>query len=143
MTIDQSTQHTGEFPAFDEGGLNCTNCLTKKHLIIEAINPPESRTAGLVAIEYSCGKCEAYFAHEARVESVAKLLGKSHSGTGVLQFGAHYIHCGEPMSRGRLKLTTLKVTDGDLVDAPGVAIPTTVLLCRCGFQMAIPISHTG
>lgn len=138
MSIDQSAHHAGQFDEFLDGALDCTICHTDQHLIIEAIQPAESRTAGLVSIEYSCGNCEAFFAHEARVESVAKLLGKSRSETGVLQFGAHYIHCGEPMSRGRLKLTTLKVTDGDLIDAPGVAIPTTVLRCRCGFQMAIP-----
>lgn len=138
MAIDQSAHHTGEFHEFHEETLNCTICLTDDHLIIESIHPAGSRIAGLVAIEYSCGNCEAFFAHETRVENVAKLLGNKRSETGVLQFGAHYIHCGEPMRRGRLKLATLQVTDSDLVNAPGVAIPTTVLRCRCGFQMAIP-----
>lgn len=138
MAIDQSAHATSEFHEFRNDGLNCTNCHTDQHLIIEAIHPCDSRSAGLVALEYSCGKCEAFFAHDARVENVAKLLGTVKSETGILQFGPHYIHCGEPMRRGRLKVSTLKVTDGDLIDAPGVAIPSTVLRCRCGFQMAIP-----
>lgn len=140
MSITKTARQTAEVREFCTDALNCTNCHTDENLIIESINFPAERTPGLVAIEYSCGACEAFFAHDARTESVAKILGRSHSATGVLQFGGHYIHCGEPMSRGRLKITTLKVSDGDLIDAPGVEIPSAVLRCRCGFQMAIP-SH--
>lgn len=71
MAIDQSTHHTGEFHEFRDT-INCTNCHTDKHLLIEAIRPAESRTAGLVAFEYSCGNCEALFAHDARVKRVAR-----------------------------------------------------------------------
>lgn len=81
MKIEQSTHSTGDVHEFRDEALTCTNCHTNKDLIIEALHPALSRTAGLVAIEYSCGNCEAYFAYDAPVEDVAKLLGK-HFGIG-------------------------------------------------------------
>lgn len=133
MSIDQSSHFTSEFPDFQDDSLSCTNCHTNRHLTVESIQAADSQSAGAVSVEYSCGGCEAFFAHEARVESVAKLLLASNSGSNILQFGRHYIHCGEPMSRGRLQLA-----GEDLLDAPGMKAPIKVLRCGCGFQMTVP-----
>lgn len=139
MTIDNSIPNAIEFHGLQGDGLSCVHCGTDLHLIVESIQAPDSKTPGFVSIEYSCGRCEAFFAHDASVESVAKLLTNSPCETGVLQFGSYYIHCGEPMTPGRIKLARLKVSDGDLDNAPNMTLPTMVLRCRCGFQLSLPV----
>ncbi|PYI38633.1 hypothetical protein CVS30_08690 [Arthrobacter psychrolactophilus] len=139
MSIDHSSPNAVEVQDTQGDGLSCVYCRTDLHLIVESIQTPDSKKPGFVSIEYSCGHCEAFFAHDASVESVAKLLANSHCETGVLQFGSYYIHCGEPMTPGRIKLARLKVSDGDLADAPGLAVPSMVLRCRCGFQISLPV----
>lgn len=52
-----------------------------------------------------------------------------------------YLHCGEPM---QLKDTsTVSIfepvfTDPDMPAVPDVQLDTTVLRCRCGFQISVP-----
>ena len=43
-------------------------------LIFEFNQSCSPRATGMVSVAYSCGMCEAFFAHGATVESVAKLL---------------------------------------------------------------------
>lgn len=140
MAKDQPIHHIEPAHGFNGDALDCTVCHTDSHLILESIQPSHSRTSGKVSVEYSCGKCKAFFAHETHVQSVARILAKNHGSGGILKFGRYYIHCGEPMGRGSLKLTTLKMAGGDLLDATELELPTTVLRCHCGFQMTIPRS---
>lgn len=138
MSIDHSIPNAIDLHGIQGDDLSCVHCLTGLHLIVESIQTPDSKTPGFVSLEYSCGRCEAFFAHDASVENVAKLLANSPCETGVLQFGSYYIHCGEPMTPGRIKLARLKVSDGDLVNAPSMEVPSKALRCRCGFQMSFP-----
>lgn len=138
MSIDPSLHPSGNFQDPGAEVLICTNCHTDRHLMVETIQPPDAKAVGLVSIEYSCGRCDAFYAHDAAVESVARILAKSPCDTGVLKFGSYYIHCGEPMIRGRIKLATLQVPGEGITDAPSVKVPMAVLRCKCGFQMTIP-----
>lgn len=118
----------------------CPECCSAENLMVETIQSCVPRVAGWVAVEYSCSKCEAYFAHNASVQDVAALLSNSPASAGVLHFGHHYIHCGEPMEPALIHLGLLKFSEGDLVDAPAATVKSSVLRCKCGFQMRTPNS---
>lgn len=118
--------------------VGCTQCGSAEDLILEFAGTDVSFHNGAIALEYSCGTCEAFFAHTASAEGSAPLLSASIKTLGMLQSGDTYLHCGEPMEEGELQLSALKVEDGDLMDAPSVRVEMTVLKCPCGFQMSIP-----
>jgi hypothetical protein len=69
---------------------------------------------------------------------VARLLQKQPAVSDVLHVGNAYIHCGQPMKPGELRLSALTMTAGDPMDAPAISIESTTLQCPCGFKMAIP-----
>lgn len=127
-----------EFPDFRDFPLSCEQCGTAEFLCMESIQPCTPRASGMVAVEYSCENCEAYFAHDATVQNVASILSTTPGPGGVLHFGHFYIHCGEPMELYNIQLSPLKISAGDFVNAPAVPNATKVLRCQCGFQMSIP-----
>lgn len=118
--------------------VGCTHCASAEDLILESAGTDIAFHNGAIALEYSCGTCEAFFAHTASAEGAAPFLSASIKTLELLQSGDTYLHCGEPMKESELQLSALKVEDGDLIDAPPVTVETTVLKCPCGFQMSIP-----
>lgn len=138
MTVNYSLYPCDDCKEPADASLTCTNCKTDEHLMVESIQPHVPRAQGRVAMEYSCTGCGAFFAHGASVQSVAKVLAKQPGRAGVLHFGRYYIHCGEPMERGEIRLSTLKLPEGDAAEAPAVTVPSVVLRCQCGFQMSMP-----
>jgi hypothetical protein len=138
MTIDPSPVSVKKSLAIAGPHISCTKCHTPENLTIESIHPMVPRTVGWVMVEYSCGQCESFYAHEASVQALARFLTTNDTQSGVLQFGHSYIHCGEPMEEVGLDVTGVGSDDEDLKEESGVRIPTTVLRCRCGFQMVIP-----
>jgi hypothetical protein len=138
MTFNPSLQ-ASDVPSFDEeNDIVCVRCNSSAALTLESIGPVSPRMDGWVTVEYSCGKCDTFYAHAAPVVSVAKILAMSNTPTGVLQFGRYFIHCGEPMEKTTIQPSRLRVDDSDLAAVPTVQVPTAVLRCHCGFQMAIP-----
>lgn len=119
----------------------CSACRSDGHLIIESIESLTPPVPGLVNVEYSCAACGSYYAHPATVRRIARVLNDAQPPSGVLRFGSHYIHCGEPMQVTEVQSVSLQA---DFSDPPGSAPPATVslstriLLCRCGFRLAIP-----
>lgn len=138
MTIDHSPVSAKKNLAVAGAHISCTKCHTSAHLTIESIHAAVPRTDGWVMVEYSCGRCESFYAHEASVQAVARFLTTNDTQSGVLKFGHSYIHCGEPMGEIGLRVTGVGSGDDDLRDALEVRIPTTVLRCNCGFQMVVP-----
>lgn len=116
----------------------CSGCRTSEHLIVESIESPAPRRDGWIAVEYSCGICESFYAHEASVQDVASFLAEGDEIPGVLRFGRYYIHCGELMEEGDMKISCVGVDEDELTGLHYVRIPSVVLRCRCGFQIAIP-----
>lgn len=56
-------------------------------------------------------------------------------------FGAHYMHCGQPMEKAGSELRILCAplsTEGAAEDALDVYLSTRVLRCTCGFQIELP-----
>ena len=143
MTIDPSPRRFdyGLFtddPTDPATALECANCHTATYLIIESIQQHRPRVPGLVEVEYSCGRCESYSAHTSTVQNIAKILNNSTAGlssSGVLKFGEHYIHCGEPMEFAHFQ----SLPPGTLNNSLGAEIPLapllSVLRCQCGFQI--------
>ncbi|POH57272.1 hypothetical protein CVS28_16900 [Arthrobacter glacialis] len=138
MTIDPSPVRAEQNLVIAGPQITCIDCNTSEDLTIESIEPVVPRTDGWVMVEYSCGKCESFYAHEASVQAVARFLTTSDTQPGVLRFGRYYIHCGEPMEAFGLRVTGVGSDDDDLHNVLEVHIPTVVLRCRCGFQMLIP-----
>lgn len=138
MPIHHARHHYDESPDADDSIIECTRCKTSKHLLVESIEPLEPQVDGWVAVEYSCGKCEAFFAHTASVQRVAQLLITRDGHSGVWKFGRYFIHCGAPMEEAPIRLSGLDVDDEDLRSVPTVHLPSMVLHCRCGFQMCVP-----
>lgn len=138
MTIDPSPVRVEKKLDVVGPQITCTDCNTSNHLTIESIQPVVPKTNGWVMVEYSCGKCESFYAHEASVQAVARFLTTSETQPGVLRFGRDYIHCGEPMEAIGVRVTNVGSDDDDLREVLEVRIPTVVLRCHCGFRMLIP-----
>ncbi len=79
--------------------LICTRCGAANDLIIEAIEATIPAVPGHVCLEYSCLSCDSFYGHNASVQQVATLLNAGATTPGVLHFGHHFIHCGEPRLR--------------------------------------------
>jgi len=118
----------------------CTVCGSAENLMIDTVrglNPPR---AGLVDVEYSCLECGSFFSHAATVAQTGMVLNRPGGGIGVLQFGGVYFHCGKPMPTIDYRQCSVDEPgsagpgDGPL----GVYLSTTLLRCRCGFQLEIP-----
>ncbi|MCQ9163978.1 hypothetical protein [Arthrobacter sp. STN4] len=137
MPANHSIHASGDRKGRAESSLTCTNCETDEYLIVESIQPHIPRTSGLVSLEYECRSCGAFFAHDASVQDVAKLLANQPGRAGVLHFGRYYIHCGEPMEKGEIRFSTHHPRDGEPADVKAT-FPSVVLRCQCGFQMSIP-----
>jgi len=119
----------------------CTECDTDEHLVIESIQALTPPRTGLVDAAYTCIECDFFYAHPATVAPVAAVLNRPGPGSGVLQFGGAYLHCGEPMSAAgsEHRSVYVPVSTEHSVDRPlEVYLRTRVLRCRCGFQMEIP-----
>lgn len=78
MTIDHSGSKTSQPKLLGAENICCDLCQTDKNLIIESVATLEGEQPQLLAVEYSCGKCEAYYAHDATAESVAYHLAHHH-----------------------------------------------------------------
>lgn len=117
--------------------ITCRRCGTSEHLIIEALQALEPEQDGLVFVDYSCGECESFYAHEVSVKCLTEFISRVEAPLGVAEVGKAYVHCGEPMSEGGMKVTGIDdpADDGRILN---VLLPTVVLRCRCGFQMSIP-----
>lgn len=139
MSINHSIIQAGGAPDFSAEGLSCAHCHTDRQLIVESIQQAESRCADMVSIEYRCGRCESIFIHDSSWQSASKLLAMrgSHD-AGILKFGNHYFHCGEPMTQWRTEISSVNVSDEDLAVSPAVVVPTAALHCHCGFRISVP-----
>lgn len=122
--------------------LQCRQCRSTDHLDLETIESIEPHTGELlVAVSYTCLRCESSYAHTAAFHDVAGVLNRNGTVSGLLQFGGQYFHCGEPMQFAKSStrsvyapLSTEEVDDG-LLD---VYLKTRVIQCRCGFRMELP-----
>jgi hypothetical protein len=71
----------------------------------------------------------------------ARILNRSATIPGVLQFGGEYIHCGDPMKTQGADPRSIYApvhTDRPSAALLEVYLRTKVLHCGCGFQMEIP-----
>ena len=101
---------------------------------IDALRPVSET---LVELAYSCTACGLFYAHRADVAQVAVVRNRPRRIPGVLVFGGHYIHCGQPMEKAGAELRRLQnpvTTD----QATGRLPLDPVLRCACGFQMELP-----
>ncbi len=120
--------------------LICTRCGDADGLLIEAIGAIIPVMPGFVSIEYSCSACGSFYGHGATVQQVAELLNAGATAPGVLHFGHHFIHCGEPMEDIAEDTSRLHPPAGTQ-NGPPVAMPlrTRLLKCHCGFQLDVPL----
>ncbi|MHA7269874.1 hypothetical protein [Arthrobacter sp. HLT1-20] len=139
MTIDPSAKRDAPAARAMEPPLECIGCQSAEYLTIESIQGLNPRIPGRVAVEYSCGRCEAFYAHDASVETIAKVLTNTPMAAGVLKFGRHYIHCGEPMERVDYRLPALMAQESTGQDNPPITWRPAQLRCRCGFRIAVPM----
>ncbi|MCQ9163990.1 hypothetical protein [Arthrobacter sp. STN4] len=119
--------------------LICTRCGTGNDLVIEAIEATSPALPGQVSLEYSCLSCGSFYGHDASVGQVAALLNAGATAPGVLHFGHHYIHCGEPMEETGEGLSCLNDPWGSESGLPAtISLRTRLLKCHCGFQLDAP-----
>lgn len=139
MPIDPSARTEASFSKATEPALECSRCHSARHLAIESIQGLNPKIAGSVAVEYSCGRCQAIHAHDASVEAVARVLTNSPMAAGVLKIGRRYMHCGEPMERVDCRPPNLMAQDSSGQDSAMIAWRPAQLRCRCGFRIAVPL----
>lgn len=114
----------------------CTQCGTDDYLIIESVEPAVGDDAAeFLEISYTCSECDSFYGHPVRHSSVRARQLKSDS------TAAQYLHCGEPMQPKDSAIASIfepVFTDPDGTPVPEVQLDTTVLRCRCGFQISVP-----
>lgn len=118
--------------------LRCGSCRRDVHQIIEPPNPPDT---DVVEASSTCIDCDSFYASAATVPPVARILNRSATVPGVLQFDGEYIHCSEPMKTQGTDLRSIYApihTDRPSAALLDVYLRTKVLHCGCGFQMEIP-----
>ncbi|MDN3481277.1 hypothetical protein QMA10_04985 [Arthrobacter sp. APC 3897] len=114
----------------------CTHCGTDDYLIIESVEPAVGDDATeFLEISYTCSECHRFYGHPVRHSSVRARELQPDSTT------AQYLHCGEPMQPRDSTVSSIfepVFTDPDGPPAPEVQLDTTLLRCRCGFQISVP-----
>ena len=114
----------------------CTHCGTDDYLIIESVEPAIGEDASeFLEISYTCSECDRFYGHPVRHSSVRARQLNAESTT------AQYLHCGEPMQPKDTSTSSIfepVFTDPDGAPVPEVQLDTTVLRCRCGFQISVP-----
>jgi hypothetical protein len=125
--------------------LRCATCGNGDTLKITAIDAldagsPFAGSPFMVAVTFTCTGCGAPDTRDADVAEVARILNRPGNPSGVLAFGDHYIHCGQPMNTVGSELRSINGSYSDrlIPEALSVYLATRVLRCRCGFQMEIP-----
>ena len=113
----------------------CTQCGTDDYLIIESVEPTVGEDAAeFLEISYTCSECDNFYGHPVRHSSVrARQLNAENT--------AQYLHCGEPMQPKDTSTASIfepVFTDPEGARVPEVQLDTTVLRCRCGFQISVP-----
>lgn len=119
-----------------EQALVCAGCGNDRGITVYAIEALSPRLAGMVEVGYSCISCRRHFLHATDVAVVAAFVNRVSSLTGVLIFGPHYIHCGQPMQKSGSELRWLsapRFTELSTEDVLDVYLDTRVLHCSCGF----------
>lgn len=132
MQITPSPRTPDQTAGEEDNEVFCSNCRTADFIVIESIQSLVPKQRGWVATEYSCGKCEYFYAAGVPVQAVARFLASVSIPSGVLKFGRHYIHCGEPMAEVKRHG---RGASGDVREG---GYPLVVLRCGCGFQMTLP-----
>ncbi|WP_341394720.1 hypothetical protein [Arthrobacter sp. G119Y2] len=123
-------------PAPEPNAPWCTNCGTDEYLIIESVEPAVGEDAAeFLEISYTCSECDRFYGHPVRHSPV---WARRMNTTGT---DAEYLHCGEPMQPKDTTSVSIfepVYTGPDTITVPEVQLDTTVLRCRCGFQMSVP-----
>ncbi len=141
MTLDHAVPRDDDFPLEKDPTIECTHCHSAEYLLIESIQSLSPLENWNVDVEYSCGKCESFYAHTASIESVAKLLAARDDPCDVLKIGDYFIHCATPMQETRIRLSAKTENQDDGEENSGDSLSerraSRVLRCRCGFQIAV------
>ena len=130
MTTDDEEPGNNENHPTREASLTCTKCQTPEYLILETVDSTIPKIHGRAAVQYSCGNCESFYAQDTSVEEVAVLLQSKNIPADILNFGNTYIHCGEPMTKGELRVVSSNGGWEDSTDIPVVQVESEVLPCH-------------
>lgn len=143
MTVRHDDDATWQAPASDP--LRCSKCGNVDKLEITSIDAldagsPFAGSPFMVAVTFTCAECGVPTTQDTDVADVARILNRPGTPSGVLAFGGHYIHCGQPMNTVGSELRSVHGSYSDrlIPEALSVYLATRVLRCRCGFQMEIP-----
>jgi hypothetical protein len=118
----------------------CAPCDTDRHLLVDSITVMDPRRETLAAA-FNCTRCGSSRVLSTTVVLIAVILARSPAADDVMQLGAEYIHCGEPLHPGDPEATAARkpISTGPMAaDFLGAYLRTRVLQCRCGFQVEIP-----
>lgn len=118
----------------------CTHCGNDGRLTLHSITAASPPSYALVEVGYSCDSCNVHYVGRADAAAVAAVLSRLHSPPGVMVFGGHYVHCGQPMQRLGSEVRQLSApgfSAGPPEEAFGVHVTARVLRCSCGFQMDV------
>ena len=113
----------------------CTHCGTDDYLIIESVEPATGKDAAeFLEISYTCSECDRFYGHPVRHSSVWARRISADS------MDAEYMHCGEPMKPKDTTSVSIfePLFTGSMPAVSEVQLDTTVLRCRCGFQISVP-----
>ncbi len=120
----------------------CAGCGTDKHLIIESIQAQTPTSSQQLAVFYTCTSCGFSYSHAATVQQAGAILNRRGIQDGLLEFGSHYFHCGEPLrdvATASRSFEAPQTARSRSRNSPlEVHLHTKVLRCRCGFELEIP-----
>ncbi|MFI2563405.1 hypothetical protein [Paenarthrobacter sp. NPDC018779] len=130
----------------DSRPLGCLHCGSDENVAIESIESLPPHPGELqVQVGYVCRKCQGNYRHRARFRDVAAVLNRNQTLEGLLRFAGEYFHCGEAMRivGSNTKNIYAPLSTDDLPaeappETPAVSVGTSVLRCRCGFQLEVP-----
>jgi hypothetical protein len=120
----------------------CAACGTDKYLAIESIQARIPRSSQQLAVFYTCTSCGLSYSHPATVQQAGAILNRRGIQDGLLEFGKHYFHCGEPLREVKTALRRFEAPQTGRPrsrSSPQQALlHTKILRCSCGFELEIP-----
>lgn len=99
-----------------------------------------------LAVAFNCAGCGGARVLSTTAGFVAAVLACSTANNDILDLGAKYIHCGEPMPPADPDLRSSQTplsTQQRPTDRLEAYLRIRVLRCRCGFQMEKPRRSTN
>lgn len=105
MTMSEPSTSAHAEPVVVGASLACSKCGSAEDLVLESVGPVLPRRSGMIALEYSCGTCESFYAPASSLEIAGPFTEAPVGVQGMLQRGSTRRQCGQPIREKRLQIS--------------------------------------